>query len=107
MYQTIVVAGQKVYTGSMKNWNTDTSKFSSLKQRRLWELRQLVEYGFDGESVTKEELKEYWPLLRDTIDPEKRRLFELVLWNKVYSLPLSKKYFYRQNEIQSLPIPSI
>ena len=90
----------------MKNWNTDTSKFSTPDEKRVWELQQMIEYGFDGETVKKEEFLFYWPRLRDTINPVKRRLFELVLWNKIYSLPPSKKSFYRQNEIKQLPISS-
>jgi hypothetical protein len=91
----------------MKNWNTNEEKFSTSEEKRLWQLQQMILYGFDGETITKEELLQHWPKLRDTIDPEKQRLFELFLWNKRYSLPISKKSFYRQHEIKKLPTPSI
>ena len=90
----------------MKNWNTDTAAFPSTRAKRVWELSQLINYGFDGEKVSKSELIAYWPELRGIIDPEKRRLFELLLWGKHYSLPVEKTSFFRQNEIRSLPIPT-
>lgn len=77
----------------MKNWNTDVSKFNDETEKRIWEIRQMIMYGSDGEKISLEELKRYWPRIRDTIDPEKRRQFELFLWNKKYSLPESKRFF--------------
>ena len=90
----------------MKNWNTDVKKFTSLTEKRQWELVQMINYGFDGTKVSEAELKSNWPAIRDILDPEKRRLFEYCLWGKRYSLPISNVFFWKQNEIKKLPIHS-
>lgn len=77
----------------MKNWNTNTTKFKSSTARRIWELSQLINYGLDGQKLSEKELKEHWPELKKELDPERARMLEYVIWDKVYSLPTSKNFW--------------
>ncbi len=77
----------------MKNWNTDTTRFKSSKDKRIWELTQLINYGLDGTKLNGEEIKEYWTIIKPQLDPKRARMLEYLLWKKLSSLP-SKKNFW-------------
>ena len=77
----------------MKNWNTDTSKFTSKEDKKVWELIQLIEYGLDGKRIKKKDVLNYWDRIKNLIAPENKRLLEFYLWGKQYSLP-TKNYFW-------------
>lgn len=81
----------------MYNWSTDEEKFKKEDPEgyRLWRLTQLINYGLDGEKLSKKEIKKYWPKLEKRIDPEKRRLMEFFLWGKLYSLR-PRKFFWEK-----------
>lgn len=73
----------------MLNWNVDEERFKKEdpENYKLWRLTQLINYGTDGEKLSRKELKKAWPKIKDEIDPYKRRLFEYLLWGKLYLLP--------------------
>lgn len=74
----------------MLNWSTDEEKLKKENPRewRRWRLIQLIDFGLDdGEKLDKNEVKENWSKIKDEIDPYKKRLFEFLIWGKVYSLP--------------------
>lgn len=77
----------------MKNWNTDTSKFPTRKDKKVWELVQKIEYGLDGEPLSKKDILTYWNRIKYMIAPENKRLLEFYLWGKQYSLP-TNNYFW-------------
>ena len=74
----------------MFNWNVDEERFKKEDPEgyKLWRLVQLINYGLDEkEKLDKNELKQVWPKIKEEIDPYKRRFFEYLLWDRLYSLP--------------------
>ncbi len=73
----------------MYNWSTDEEKFKkeNPEKYKLWRITQLINYGLDGEKLNREEVKKAWPKIKDQLDPYKKRLFDYLLWGKLYSLP--------------------
>lgn len=91
-----MISGDKLYTmriTNMKNWNTDESKFKNADDLRVWKLVQKIEYGLDGEPLSKKDVVKYWSSIKDEISPENKRLLEFYIWGKQYSLPISN-YFW-------------
>jgi len=64
----------------MKNWSTDTTRLQKDPEAfRLWQLEQKVNFGLDkGERINEQELKQNFHKLQ--IDPDRRKLFELLLY---------------------------
>ncbi len=79
----------------MINWSTDEVKFKKAnpKEYRLWRLVQLINYGLDGEKLSKSQLKKSWPLIKDKLDPYKKRAIEYLLWGKQYLLPSNLSFW--------------
>lgn len=77
----------------MKNWNTDITKFKSYKDKRIWELSQLINYGLDGAKLDKEELESHWTEIKKLLDPARARMIEYLLWGKVYSLNPNERFW--------------
>lgn len=73
----------------MINWSIDEEKLKkeSPEKYRLWKLVQTINYGLDGHKLSKSQLKKSWPLIKDKIDPYKKRAIEYLIWGKQYSLP--------------------
>ncbi len=74
----------------MVNWNVDEEKFKAKfpKDYGLWKMTQLINYGLDeGERLDRVEIKEKWDMIKERLDPYKRRAMEYLLWGKLYSLP--------------------
>lgn len=84
----------------MKNWNTDVSKFRSEEEKIVWELVQKIEYGLDGEPLSKKEIVKYWDRIKDRIATENRRLLEFYLWGKIYLLPTSAGFWMQPQPIK-------
>jgi len=84
----------------MKNWNVDTSKFTSKKSKRLWELSQLVNYGLDGKKLDLSEIKDNWLELKSDLDPERARMLEYYIWGKIYSLGNKNKFWNLPQKIK-------
>lgn len=64
----------------MKNWSTDITKLQKDPQAlRLWQLEQKVNFGLDdGERINEQELRQNFNQIQ--IDPDRRKLFELLLY---------------------------
>lgn len=66
----------------MKNWSVDEQK---LKEHpgdyKKWRLEQIVNYGLDGERLSREELKKLFFEIT-IIDPYRRKFLEWILWGK-------------------------
>lgn len=73
----------------MLNWNTDEKRFKKEDPAgfKLWRLTQLINYGFEGETVDAKEIKKAWPKIEENLDPYKKRLLEYLIWGKLYLLP--------------------
>lgn len=90
----------------MRNWNTDVTKFKNLKEKRLWELAQLINYGLDGEKLDEKELTGCWSELKPRLDPDRARMLEFLLWQKAYSLSTNKNFWTSSAPIKTLPLNS-
>ena len=65
----------------MYNWNTDTTLLKKTPEKyTVWRLEQLINYGLDGEKLSKKLLKKYWDKIK--IDPRKRNALSFLLWQK-------------------------
>lgn len=62
----------------MKNWSVDIEKLKqSPEDYKIFKLEQLINYGLDGELLSRSELLKYWDKL--TIDPKKKEYLKLLL----------------------------
>ena len=89
----------------MINWNTDEKTFKKKypKEYKLWRLTQLINYGLDGEKLSIIEVKKAWPKIKNRIEPQKARIIEFLLWNKLNPLPehwTTFKDWYTSNPIK-------
>lgn len=65
----------------MYNWNINIAKFKKNPEKyAIWKLEQSINYGLNGKKLKTDELKKYWNKL--SIDPQRKRLFEMWLWPK-------------------------
>jgi len=63
----------------MKNWSTDVEKLKNDPEKyTIWKLEQMVNFGLDGEKISREELKKYWTKLQ--LDPDKKKYLERILY---------------------------
>ena len=77
----------------MKNWNTNTSKFKNDKDKRIWQLSQIINYGLEKTKLNVVELKENWTRLKPLLDPERARMLEYIIWKRTYSLPSNEPFW--------------
>jgi len=68
------------YNRHMYNWSVDTKKSVSKKQKTIWELEQIVNFGLGGSKINKRNLKKHWNELH--LDPDRKRFLEYAIWNK-------------------------
>lgn len=62
----------------MHNWSTDLAKLKKDKNKfSQWRLEQLINFGLDGEKLSRRVLKNKLKDLR--IDPERKRFLTLLL----------------------------
>lgn len=68
----------------MINWNTDDQRLKKdhPEEYKLWRLVQLINYGLEGEKLDEQEVKNAWPKIKNRLNPDKRKVLELLLWNK-------------------------
>ncbi len=72
----------------MYNWSIDIKKLSKNPEKfTVWRLEQLINFGLDGEKLDRKELKHLWPLIKNQLDPYKKRALEYLLWERLYLLP--------------------
>jgi len=63
----------------MKNWSVDTRELKKDKEKyAIWKLEQMVNFGLDGEKISRVELIKYWDKLR--LDPNKKKYLKFLLW---------------------------
>lgn len=63
----------------MKNWSVDTRELKKDKEKyAIWKLEQMVNFGLDGEKISRAELKKYWNKLN--LDPNKKNYLSFLLW---------------------------
>jgi hypothetical protein len=87
----------------MYNWSTDTTKFANPTDKRVWEIIQLLDYGLGQETISKKEIIEFWPRIKNQIAPDVKRLLEYVIWNKVSSQPINNNFWIQSPPLQKLP----
>lgn len=69
----------------MHNWSVDEDYFRRQDPSgfEAWRLLQLINYGLDGEKLSKNQLRQCWPQIKDKIfDPGIRRYLTQTLWPK-------------------------
>ncbi len=66
----------------MYNWSVDEEamKKADPEKYNIWRLEQMINYGSAGEKLKEEEVRKYWPMLLNRIDPAYRRYLEILLW---------------------------
>jgi len=65
----------------VKNWSIDTKTLAKYpEQSKIWQLEQLVNFGLDGEKISRQDLLKYWHRLN--IDPQKKRYLKFLLFSK-------------------------
>ena len=64
-------------------WDYDINELRKSEQGRLFILERMINYGVDeGEKIPLQEVKKNWDTLKDRLEPRRRRLFEILLWEK-------------------------
>ncbi|TRZ53270.1 hypothetical protein D4R99_01135 [bacterium] len=72
----------------MYNWSVDTKRLKKDKQKyEIWKLIQSINYGLDNQRLSKKKLIKAWPVIKNKLDPYKKRALEYLIWGKQYSLP--------------------
>ena len=73
----------------MYNWSIAEAelKKSDPEKYKLWKLVQTINYGLDGRKLSKTQIKKSWPIIKDKLDPYKKRVIEFLIWGKQYLLP--------------------
>lgn len=77
----------------MKNWNTDIKGFKNKKDKDVWKLSQLINYGLGGKKLSKSKIKSVWSDLEPKLDKERARMIKYLVWGKLYSLESNNKYW--------------
>ncbi len=64
----------------MYHWSVDVKQFKKRnpKQFAIWRLEQLVNFGLQGEKISKKDLKKHWGKLY--LDPKKKTYLASILW---------------------------
>lgn len=65
----------------MHNWSVDTTELKkNKKQYAVWHLEQMVNFGLNGEKISRQEIKKYWKIL--DLDHNKKKYLKMILWSK-------------------------
>jgi len=65
----------------MYNWSTNIKELKKDKKSyAIWRLEQLINFGLNGQKISKRQLKKYWQYLY--LDPLKKEYLTAVLWPK-------------------------
>ncbi len=69
----------------MYNWSVDEERFKkdAPEKYEKWRLEQLINYGLNGEKLSRKALKKYWNVLQ--IDPARRKFLDFLLHGKANS----------------------
>jgi len=73
----------------MHNWTIDEKKLkqNDPEKYKLWKLVQSINYGLDGHKLSKKQIINSWPFIKNKLDPYKKRALEYLIWKKQSSLP--------------------
>ncbi len=72
------------YNQAMYNWSgTDPSKFPTQEKREIWELEQLINFGLNGQKISRSKLKRHWSKL--DLDPTKKKWLSWLLHHETTS----------------------
>ena len=66
-------------------WDYDINELKKSEQGRILILERMINYGVyrsDTEKIPLQDVKNNWDKLKGRIDPNRRRLFELLIWGK-------------------------
>ena len=64
-------------------WDYDINELKKTKQGRLLILERMINFGpSEGEKIPLKEVEKNWDILKDRLEPRRRRLFEFLLWEK-------------------------
>jgi len=69
----------------MFNWSIDEDYFQKKDPHgyEIWRLLQLINYGLDGEKLSKKKLRKYWPEIKNEIlDKDIKNYLKENLWSK-------------------------
>lgn len=72
----------------MYNWSTDVTKFKTTKDREIWELEQLINYGLNGQKIKIPKLLKYWNKIN--IDPSRRKFLQRILKDELQEYSYKK-----------------
>lgn len=66
----------------MHNWSVDEKTFKRLdpKGYKIWRIQQLINYGLDGEKLSRKDVKRYWK--KFYLDSYTKKYLEFLLWKK-------------------------
>jgi len=70
-------------------WDYDEKELRKTEKGRIFILERMLNYGPGGKKIKLSEVKKYWKKLN--LFPFRRRLLELLIWNKYLSSPKTKK----------------
>ncbi len=64
----------------MHNWSVDEKRFKKIDPEgyRIWQIQQLINYGLDGEKLSRKEVKRYWSKLY--LDQTTKKYLKFLLW---------------------------
>jgi len=86
----------------MYNWSTDEEKFKKEDPEgdRVWRLTQLINYGLDGEKLSKSEIKKNWSKIKEKVDSKERSLIEF-FYGTNHTHPSPKSTFGKNKPVFS------
>lgn len=73
-------------------WDYDERELRKSEKGRVLLLERMINFGPGREKIKLAEVKKYWHKLN--LFPPQRKLFELLIWGKIQSLPKDKKSFW-------------
>lgn len=85
----------------MYNWShidEDAMKKENPAKYSLWRITQQINWGLGENKLDKSEVKKAWPKIKNDIFPYRRRLFEFLLWDKIYSLPTNLRLWNKSRQ---------
>lgn len=80
---------------SVLMWDYDIKELEKTESGRIKILERKINFGTGGaEKISRSEVKKYWEQLSPNLFPEQKRLFELLIWNKIISSQKNNKILF-------------
>lgn len=73
-------------------WDYDEKELKKTEKGRVFLLERMINYGPGKVKISLKKVKKYWDRLH--LFKLQRRLFELLIWGKYKSQPVSKRSFW-------------